>query len=152
MSTSPLRSVACGHRHHSQPLRRAAAPLCPLAGPNQPRSEAAFFTWRRSDQALDSSAAITGIPAIADIARSVPAIAITVRLILAKSRFGKSVQRTLHVWVFVVGSSLMSTPASRNGSMRAADTDRIHVAQMLTDAAANGRLPMTEYEDRLAKA
>jgi hypothetical protein len=36
--------------------------------------------------------------------------------------------------------------------MRAADTDRIHVAQMLTDAAANGRLPMTEYEDRLAKA
>ena len=46
----------------------------------------------------------------------------------------------------------MSTPASRNGSMRAADTDRIHVAQMLTDAAAKGRLPMTEYEDRLAKA
>ena len=46
----------------------------------------------------------------------------------------------------------MSTPASRNGSMRAADTDRIQVAQLLTDAAAQGRLPMTEYEDRLAKA
>src|SRR3977135_4732132 len=46
----------------------------------------------------------------------------------------------------------MSTPASRNGSMRAADTDRIEVAQLLTDAAAQGRLPMTEYEDRLAKA
>ncbi|GJJ23081.1 hypothetical protein MTY414_67540 [Mycolicibacterium mageritense] len=36
--------------------------------------------------------------------------------------------------------------------MRAADTDRIQVAQLLTDAAAQGRLPMTEYEDRLAKA
>ncbi|CDO32144.1 hypothetical protein BN979_04969 [Mycolicibacterium vulneris] len=36
--------------------------------------------------------------------------------------------------------------------MRAADTDRIQVAQLLTDAAAAGRLPMTEYEDRLAKA
>jgi hypothetical protein len=46
----------------------------------------------------------------------------------------------------------MSTPVSRNGSMRAADTDRIQVAQLLTDAAAQGRLPMTEYEDRLAKA
>ncbi|MDT5066224.1 MAG: hypothetical protein QOK02_2379 [Mycobacterium sp.] len=46
----------------------------------------------------------------------------------------------------------MSTPAPRNGSMRAADTDRIQVAQLLTDAAAQGRLPMTEYEDRLAKA
>ncbi|MGV0744852.1 DUF1707 SHOCT-like domain-containing protein [Mycolicibacterium sp. XJ870] len=46
----------------------------------------------------------------------------------------------------------MSTSASQNGSMRAADTDRIQVAQLLTDAAAAGRLPMTEYEDRLAKA
>lgn len=36
--------------------------------------------------------------------------------------------------------------------MRAADTDRMQVAQLLTDAAAAGRLPMTEYEDRLAKA
>jgi hypothetical protein len=149
---SPLHSVACGHRHHSQPLVGRLRHFARSRDRTKPRSEAAFFTWRRSDQALDSSAAVTGIPAIADIARFVPAIAITVRLILAKSRFGNFRQRTLHVWVFVVGSSLMSTPASRNGSMRAADTDRIHVAQMLTDAAANGRLPMTEYEDRLAKA
>ncbi|ABK75804.1 DUF1707 SHOCT-like domain-containing protein [Mycolicibacterium smegmatis] len=46
----------------------------------------------------------------------------------------------------------MSTSAPQNGSMRAADTDRIQVAQQLTDAAASGRLPMDEYEDRLAKA
>jgi hypothetical protein len=36
--------------------------------------------------------------------------------------------------------------------MRAADTDRIQVAQLLTDAAAQGRLQMSEYEDRLSKA
>lgn len=35
---------------------------------------------------------------------------------------------------------------------RAADTDRIQVAQLLTDAAAQGRLPMNEYEERLTKA
>ncbi|MDH6199137.1 hypothetical protein M2272_005805 [Mycobacterium frederiksbergense] len=46
----------------------------------------------------------------------------------------------------------MSTSAPQDKSMRAADTDRIQVAQLLTDAAAAGRLPMTEYEDRLAKA
>ncbi|MEX3645976.1 DUF1707 domain-containing protein, partial [Mycolicibacterium porcinum] len=46
----------------------------------------------------------------------------------------------------------MSTSAPQGRSMRAADTDRIQVAQLLTDAAAAGRLPMTEYEDRLAKA
>ncbi|MGZ8802596.1 MAG: DUF1707 SHOCT-like domain-containing protein [Mycobacterium sp.] len=46
----------------------------------------------------------------------------------------------------------MSTPASRNGSMRAADTDRIQVAQLLTDAAASGTLGITEYEDRLTRA
>ena len=34
-----------------------------------------------------------------------------------------------------LGSS-MSTPRRANGSMRAADTDRIQVAQLLTDAAA----------------
>jgi hypothetical protein len=45
----------------------------------------------------------------------------------------------------------MSTPAPRNGSP-AADTDRIQVAQLLTDAAAQGRLPMSEYEDRLTRA
>ncbi|MGE2833786.1 DUF1707 SHOCT-like domain-containing protein [Mycobacterium sp. SMC-4] len=46
----------------------------------------------------------------------------------------------------------MSTPASRNGSMRAADTDRIQVAQLLTDAAASGKLGVSEYEDRLTRA
>jgi|SRR5690625_1870129 len=34
----------------------------------------------------------------------------------------------------------------------AADTDRIQLAQLLGDAAAQGQLPMNEYEDRLAKA
>jgi hypothetical protein len=46
----------------------------------------------------------------------------------------------------------MSTPASRNGSVRVADTDRIQVAQLLGDEAAQGRLQMSEYEDRLTKA
>jgi hypothetical protein len=46
----------------------------------------------------------------------------------------------------------MSTPASRNESVPAADTDRIQVAQLLTDAAAAGRLQMGEYEDRLTRA
>src|SRR3954468_24217335 len=46
----------------------------------------------------------------------------------------------------------MSNGASRYGSMRAADSDRIQVAQLLTDAAAQGRLEMTDYEDRLKKA
>ena len=36
--------------------------------------------------------------------------------------------------------------------MRAADTDRMQVAQLLTDAAAQGQLPMSEYEDRLTRA
>jgi hypothetical protein len=35
---------------------------------------------------------------------------------------------------------------------RAAETDRIQVAQLLTDAAAQGRLQMSDYEDRLTKA
>ncbi|KAA8968829.1 DUF1707 domain-containing protein [Mycobacterium sp.] len=35
---------------------------------------------------------------------------------------------------------------------RADDTDRIQVAHVLSDAAAQGQLPMSEYEDRLAKA
>lgn len=46
----------------------------------------------------------------------------------------------------------MTRPASGNASTRAADTDRIEVAQLLTDAAASGVLGLTEYEDRLAKA
>lgn len=45
----------------------------------------------------------------------------------------------------------MSTPASRDSSLRAADTDRIRVAQLLADAASQGRLPMNEYEERLTK-
>ncbi|MDT5097496.1 MAG: hypothetical protein QOC76_1233 [Mycobacterium sp.] len=45
----------------------------------------------------------------------------------------------------------MSTPASRNRSEPAADTDRMHAAQLLSDAAAQGRLGMTDFEDRLAK-
>lgn len=36
--------------------------------------------------------------------------------------------------------------------MPAADTDRIQVAQLLGDAAAQGRLDLSEYEDRLKKA
>ena len=36
--------------------------------------------------------------------------------------------------------------------MRAADTDRIQMAQLLTDAAAQGRLQLNEYEDRLTRA
>ncbi|MGH3634696.1 DUF1707 SHOCT-like domain-containing protein [Mycobacterium sp.] len=43
-------------------------------------------------------------------------------------------------------------PDARDESSRAADTDRIQVAHLLTDAAARGRLPMSEYEDRLTKA
>lgn len=35
---------------------------------------------------------------------------------------------------------------------RAADTDRIQLAQLLGDAVAHGQLPMSEYEQRLAKA
>jgi hypothetical protein len=40
----------------------------------------------------------------------------------------------------------------RNPPTRAADTDRIQVAQLLTDAAAQGRLQMSDYEDRLTRA
>ena len=36
--------------------------------------------------------------------------------------------------------------------MRAADTDRMQVAQLLTDAAAQGQLQLSEYEDRLTRA
>jgi uncharacterized protein DUF1707 len=46
----------------------------------------------------------------------------------------------------------MSTPASRKGPAPAADTDRIQVAHLLSDAAAQGRLQMSEYEDRLTRA
>ncbi|OBI50747.1 hypothetical protein A5707_15035 [Mycobacterium kyorinense] len=40
----------------------------------------------------------------------------------------------------------------RSGLPRAAETDRIQVAQLLTEAAAQGRLQMSDYEDRLTKA
>ena len=46
---------------------------------------------------------------------------------------------------------MTSNTPQRDASMRAADTDRIQVAQLLTDAAAQGRLQMSEYEDRLTK-
>lgn len=46
----------------------------------------------------------------------------------------------------------MSNGASRYGSMHAADSDRIQVAQLLSDAAAQGRLEMSDYEDRLKRA
>ncbi|VEG57556.1 protein of uncharacterised function (DUF1707) [Mycolicibacterium aurum] len=46
----------------------------------------------------------------------------------------------------------MSSPASRSGSIRAADTDRIQVAQLLTDAAASGFIGLTEFENRLSRA
>ncbi|MBB2990969.1 hypothetical protein FHR72_002442 [Mycolicibacterium iranicum] len=36
--------------------------------------------------------------------------------------------------------------------MRAGDTDRIQVAQLLTDAAASGKLELKEYETRLNRA
>jgi hypothetical protein len=47
---------------------------------------------------------------------------------------------------------MMSDSAPRDSSLRAADTDRIQVAQLLTDSAAQGRLTLTDYEDRLARA
>jgi hypothetical protein len=40
----------------------------------------------------------------------------------------------------------------RNAATRAGDTDRIQVAQLLTDAAAQGQLQMSDYEDRLTRA
>jgi hypothetical protein len=46
----------------------------------------------------------------------------------------------------------MRESVQRDSSSRAADTDRIQVAQLLTDAAAQGRLNMSDYEARLTKA
>lgn len=46
----------------------------------------------------------------------------------------------------------MSDSAQRDSSFRAADTDRIQTAQLLTDAAAQGQLDLSEYERRLARA
>ena len=41
---------------------------------------------------------------------------------------------------------------ARDESSRAADTDRIQIAQLLAYAAEQGRLQLKDYEDRLAKA
>lgn len=41
---------------------------------------------------------------------------------------------------------------SRDSSTKASDDDRIQVAQLLSEAASNGRLTMEQYEGRLAKA
>lgn len=52
----------------------------------------------------------------------------------------------------------MSTSAQRNAKAarkdapRAADTDRIQIAQLLAYAAEQGRLQLSEYEDRLTRA
>jgi hypothetical protein len=46
----------------------------------------------------------------------------------------------------------MSNSTPRDASTRAADSDRIQVAQLLSEAAAQGRLNMSEYERRLAQA
>lgn len=51
----------------------------------------------------------------------------------------------------------MSNSAPRDSSLRAADNgriqeDRVQVAQLLTDAAAQGTLNLAEFEDRLARA
>jgi hypothetical protein len=65
---------------------------------------------------------------------------------------------TLQQNFFAVGSSLMRKSAQRGAQdrrdavTRAADTDRIELAQLLTDAAAQGQLQMSDYEDRLTKA
>jgi hypothetical protein len=46
----------------------------------------------------------------------------------------------------------MSDSVQRDSSLRAADDDRIQTAQLLTDAAAQGRLNLSEYENRLSAA
>lgn len=46
----------------------------------------------------------------------------------------------------------MSNPTPRDASLRASDDDRIQAAQLLSEAAAQGRLKLEDYESRLAKA
>ena len=46
----------------------------------------------------------------------------------------------------------MSSLSPRDSSTRASDDDRIQVAQLLSEAASNGRLSLDEYEARLTKA
>jgi hypothetical protein len=49
-------------------------------------------------------------------------------------------------------SAQQGTPGERDAGSLAAETDRIQVAQLLADAAAQGRLRMSDYEDRLTRA
>ena len=46
----------------------------------------------------------------------------------------------------------MSNASPGDSSMRASDDDRIQVAQLLSEAASNGRLTLEDYEARLLKA
>jgi hypothetical protein len=46
----------------------------------------------------------------------------------------------------------MSNASPGDSSMRASDDDRIQVAQLLSEAASNGRLTLQDYEARLMKA
>ena len=46
----------------------------------------------------------------------------------------------------------MSNLPARDSSTEASDDDRIQVAQLLSEAASNGRLTLEEYESRLTKA
>ena len=45
----------------------------------------------------------------------------------------------------------MSNPTPRDASLRASDDDRIQAAQLLSEAASQGRLKLDDYESRLAK-
>lgn len=45
----------------------------------------------------------------------------------------------------------MSNLPSRDWSTKASDDDRLQVAQLLSEAASNGRLTLDQYEGRLAK-
>ena len=46
----------------------------------------------------------------------------------------------------------MSNPTPRDASLQTSDDDRIQAAQLLSEAAAHGRLSLDEYERRLGKA
>ena len=45
----------------------------------------------------------------------------------------------------------MSNLPSRDSSALASADDRIQVAQLLSEAASNGRLTLAQYEDRLSR-
>lgn len=46
---------------------------------------------------------------------------------------------------------MSNLPERVTASMRAADVDRMRVAQLLSDAAAQGRLELSEFEQRLGQ-